>query len=140
MSRSQIDSLIASIPTQDDGEEWRTAAAVVTGFFQEKNLNDVIHFYNLKPDSAGRWWSYYGFDDQNSSKRSFKKTKRNDVEKILASAAGNIMSVSEIADLLEKSTVTVYKIISDNRSWFKKSSRGKYEIINAYEVREKEKQ
>jgi hypothetical protein len=141
ISRIELDRLIKSLPKEglvDD--EWRTAASVATGVFHEKNLPDIIKFYSLSEPLAQKWWDQFNFSEIGLAR---EKSKRSKPQLILDSYVkeniGQTVTVKILAESCGVSTPTIYSYLDSNRHWFKKISRGTYEIINAEKEREKAK-
>lgn len=140
ITRNQLDQVILSLPKDLSADEWRTAASVMTGVYYEKTLAELIKFYSLNKNLAFIWWQKLGFGDD---KNEIVAPKKNKPKKLLSeyinSNVGTSVSAQDLADVCKVSLPTVYTFINANRSWFKKLSRGLYEIVDADKEREKVK-
>lgn len=140
ITRNQLDKIIEALPRNLSPDEWRTASSVATGVHYEKSLPELIKFYSLNKDLAFAWWQKLGLGDNKAEATSVKKGKPKKVlDDYLKSNIGQHVSAQALADVCKVSLPTVYTFINGNRSWFKKISRGVYEIIDADKEREKVK-
>jgi hypothetical protein len=141
ISRIELDRLIKSLPKEglvDD--EWRAAASVATGVFHEKNLPDIIKFYSLNESLAKKWWDRFNFSDIGLAREKSKKSKPQIIlDSYVKNNIGQTVTVKLLAEDCDVSTPTIYSYLDSNRHWFKKISRGTYEIIDAEKEREKAK-
>lgn len=137
ISRLEVDTLIKSLPKGLPAEEWRTAASVATGVSHSKSLPEIISFYNVNKELAEKWWDNFNFNDLGLAKTSSRKSKpQNVLLSYVKDNIGEVVSVKSLSEACEVSTPTVYSFLDSNRGWFKKISRGKYEIIDADKERE----
>lgn len=137
ITRAEVDKLVKSLPRNLPPEEWRTAASVATGVSHSKSLPEIISFYHVDRELAEKWWDRFNFDDLGLAKSSSKKSKPQKVLlDYIQAHIGDIVSVKALSEACEVSTPTVYGFLDSHRGWFKKSARGKYEIIDANKERE----
>jgi hypothetical protein len=138
ITRIELDRLIKSLPSNGlEDDEWRTAASVATGVYYEKNLPDIIKFYSLKQELATKWWDRFNFSDVGLLKETSRKSKPQKIlELYIKENIGKEVTVKILSEECKVSLPTVYSFIDSHRHWFKKLSRGKYEIIDADKERE----
>lgn len=140
ITRNELDRLVSCLPKDLSTEDRRIASAVATGAHHDKSLPEIIKFYSLNKDTAKEWWDRFNFNDFGKSKTVEKKNKpQKALQEFIKSNIGQEVSANYLAETCEVSLPTVYSFINNNRSWFKKVGRGKYEIIDSEKEREKVK-
>ena len=135
-----VNRMIKTVPKQIDQEDYRTAASIISGFYSNKTLNEIIKHYSLSKDISHKWWEYFGFNtNQFGEVKSKRGSKSSSLDSFVKENIGKTFKSNEILAICEITNPTLYNYINANRGSFKKVGRGLYEIIDANEERSKVK-
>jgi hypothetical protein len=113
----------------------RAGYCVITGYFNEKSLQEICSFYSITEDDAKHWWNEFGFEASMAKPTRKRSSKKNEIFEFLKGNIGEVLTPTEIAEACEISMPTMYNFINSNIGWFKKVKRGVYEIVDADEER-----
>jgi len=138
ITRLELEKHIAGIPKDTDGEVRRTICSILTGYHEEKTLSEIIKYYNLNSDIANQVYQQYSIDIkiQERPKRGLKK---NAIKVYLQDNVGKITSGKELVEEIGITLPTFYNFFNNNRAYFKKVARGKFEILDPEAERKKQK-
>lgn len=138
ITRQELEKHIANIPKGIDNEVRRTICSILTGYHEEKTLSEIIKYYNLDANIANQVSDEYriNVDVKEKQKRGVKK---NAIKIYLQNNVGKITSGKELVEELGVTLPTFYNFFNNNRAYFKKVSRGKFEILDPDAERKKEK-
>lgn len=135
-----VNKMINTLPKPIDQEEYRTAASIISGFYSNKTLNEIIKHYSLSKESSYKWWNYFGFNsNQTNNNKAKKGSKSSSLDSFVKENIGKTFKSNEILSICDITNPTLYNYINANRGYFKKVGRGLYEIIDASEERSKVK-
>lgn len=130
LTRAQIEEYIKEIPSDIEDDERRAAYATITGFAEDKSVNEIVSYYSLNRDSVIHWMGYFNFTSTKTEKAGKRSSKTKMIEDYLSKNIGKVVNFAKVAEELEVSTPTVYNFYNANRSYFKKVSRGNFEILD----------
>lgn len=130
LTRAQIEQYIKEIPSDTDPDERRAAYATITGYSEDKSINEIVSYYSLNKDSVIKWMSHFDFASTKSDKSGRRTSKTKMIEEYLAKNVGAVVNFTKVAEELNISTPTVYNFYNANRAYFKKVSRGNFEILD----------
>lgn len=114
-------------------EDARTGHSVIVGVAEERSFHDTVAYYSLNLQRASYWFEFFGFGDLKRQKKKERRKRGATAERIkewLAKSEGKEVAVWDIAEALDLSEATVYKFKRDNPGWFRKTTKGFYEIVN----------
>jgi predicted AAA+ superfamily ATPase len=137
LTRAQIDNYIKEIPADTEADERRAAYATITGFAEDKSVNEIVSYYSLNKDSVLKWMAHFDFSSRKPEKSGRRTSKTKMIEDYLAKNVGKVVNFTEVATELNISTPTVYNFYNANRLYFKKVSRGSFEILDPKAERSK---
>ena len=113
----------------------RAGYCVITGYFNEKPLQEICNFYSITKEDAQYWWDQFGFDSSMAKPTKKRGRKKDQIFEYLKSKVGEQLTPTQISEDCDVSMPTVYGFINSNIGWFKKVKRGVYEIVDADEER-----
>ena len=138
ITRAELEQECLNIPIEITGEHRRTVYAVLTGNHEDKTLLETISYYNLDKQIAESVAEKYNLF-LNSRERVKRGSKKNAIKNYLQNNIGKITSGKELAEELEITLPTFYNFFNNNRAYFKKVSRWKFEILDPESERRREK-
>ena len=138
ITRQQLEKHISEIPTGLDNEVRRTICSILTGYHEEKTLSEIIKYYNLDVNIANEISNQYSIN-VDIKERQKRGVKKNAIKVYLQDNVGKITSGKELAEELQITLPTFYNFFNNNRAYFRKVSRGKFEILDPDAERKKEK-
>jgi len=130
LSPVQAERLIQSLPRPISPEDNRTACSVITGVRDGKTLSQIISYYSLSHDLAQKWWNKFNFSEVSPVEKKKRGAKTSKLDAFIKENIGKTLKSNEIIEKCEITTPTLYNYINANRGFFKKVSRGTYEILN----------
>ena len=130
LTRAQIDEYIKEIPENIEADERRAAYATITGFAEDKSVNDIASYYAINKETVIHWMGYFNFTSTKTAKQGKKSSKTSLIENYLSQNIGKTINFTKLAEELNISVPTVYNFYNSNRSYFKKISRGNFEILD----------
>lgn len=130
LTRSQIDEYINKIPKGINAEDRRTADATIIGFAEDKSINEICSYYSLSNENVNYWISYFGLTSSKIKNAGKKSAKSKIIEDFLTKNVGGTINFTKMAEQIGVSTPTVYNFYNSNRCYFKKVSRGNFEILD----------
>lgn len=102
----------------------------MTGVKDGKSLKEITTYYWLSDELAQEWWDFFNFSDVRPVEKKKRGAKTSKLDIFIKSNIGKTLKSTEIIEQCEITTPTLYNYINANRGYFKKVSRGTYEIIN----------
>lgn len=130
LTRTQIDEYIKEIPKDIDADERRAAYATITGFAEDKSVNEICSYYSLNSETVSHWINYFNLASTKSQKSGKKSGKTKTIQDYLSNNIGKTVNFTKMAEEIGVSAPTVYNFYNANRSYFKKVSRGNFEILD----------
>lgn len=130
LTRAQIEEYIKEIPSDIAEDERRAAYATITGVAEDKSMNEIVSYYSLSQDSVAHWMSYFNFSSTKGKSAGKRTPKTKVIEDYLSKNTGKTINFAKLAEELGVSTPTIYNFYNANRSYFKKLSRGSFEILD----------
>jgi hypothetical protein len=137
--RKKIEVLVKTIPSGISPEDHRTACSVISGAMNNKTYKEIVKYYSLSASLSEKWWGYFNFGDIEFREKNKRGSKSSSLDSFVKSNFGNIYKSSDIVKICNITNPTLYNFINANRGYFKKVSRGEYQIIDADSERIKEK-
>lgn len=132
--RNRIDQQNRFIHTLRDmrlsSEDHRIACCTVIGFLDNKSPASIASYYSTTRENVDKWWEYFGFDDSDTSGKPKRARKKGNIILFVQANFGRTVSMKEMADECGSSLPTIYNFYNANRHFFKKVSRGQFELIN----------
>jgi len=139
LSPVQAEKLIQSLPKPISPEDHRTACSIITGVRDGKTLSQSISYYSLSHDLANKWWDFFNFSEVRPVEKKKRGAKTSKLDQFIKSNIGKTLKSTDIINMCEITTPTLYNYINANRGFFKKVSRGTYEIIDPQQERKEAK-
>jgi hypothetical protein len=135
LSKIEENEYIKSIPLETTGEERRAAYAVISGYRDDKNPEQIANYYTVSIDLVVKWYESFGFGkiSENGTKKRGRKTK--DISGYIKSNIGKIVTPKTVSEELGISLPTFYNFYNSNRHLFKKVKRGEFQIVDPSEGR-----
>lgn len=130
LTRTQIDEYIKEIPEGIDADERRAAYATITGFAEDKSVNEICSYYSLNNETVSHWIQYFNLTSSKTQKAGKRAGKTKSIEDYLSKNVGKTVNFTKMAEEIGVSAPTVYNFYNANRSYFKKISRGSFEILD----------
>lgn len=130
LSIQEAEKLIQRIPSNISPESRRAACSIITGVKDGKSLKEITTYYWLSNELAQEWWDFFNFSDVRPVEKKKRGAKTSKLDIFIKSNIGKTLKSTEIIEQCEITTPTLYNYINANRGYFKKVSRGTYEIIN----------
>jgi hypothetical protein len=117
----------------------RVAASVFYGYHKGWNLAKTIKYYSLPKEIAKNIWSKFDFPEKGGEQSVTTRTrsKQDVIVGFLKTNVGKVITPAEVAKNVNISLPTFYNFYNANRHFFKKVQRGKFEILNPEEERQK---
>jgi hypothetical protein len=135
----QAENLIQNLPKQISQEDRRTACSIVIGVRDGKTLSQIISYYSLSHELSNKWWDYFNFSEVRPIEKKKRGAKTSKLDTFIKQNIGKTLKSNEIIEMCEITTPTLYNYINANRGFFKKVSRGTYEIIDPQQQRREAK-
>lgn len=130
LTQEQETKLTDSIPEDTTGEDLRTAYSVITGYKEGKSAEQIASYYSVDISDVNRWFSYFGLAKKTTASGKKRGRKGKDIQSYINSNMGRTLSAKEISQEAGVSLPTFYNYFNANRGYFKKVTRGQFEIIN----------
>lgn len=130
LTQTQEQQLTDSIPDDVVGEERRTADSVIIGYRDGKTFDQIVSYYSLDRETANHWYSTFGFNSNKKTDAKKRGRKGKDIKSYINSNIGRTLSAKDVSSEVGISLPTFYNFYNSNRGYFKKVSRGQFEIIN----------
>jgi len=132
------DEAMKKLGMLEEGAE-RIASAVFFGYHKGWNLAKTIKYYSLPKDIAKSLWSKFNFPEKGGEQAVTTRTrsKQDIIVGFLKTNVGKVITPAEVAKNVNISLPTFYNFYNANRHFFKKVQRGKFEILNPEEERQK---
>lgn len=132
------DEAVKKIGMLEDGVE-RVASSVFYGYHKGWNLAKTIKYYSLPKDIAKNLWSKFNFPEKGGEQTVTTRTrsKQDVIVGFLKTNVGKVITPAEVAKNVNISLPTFYNFYNANRQFFKKVQRGKFEILNPEQERQK---
>lgn len=104
-----------------------------------KTYKEIVRYYSLSVSLSEKWWEYFNFGDIKFQEKNKRGSKSSSLDSFVKSNFGNTYKSSDIVKICNITNPTLYNFINANRGYFKKVSRGEYQIIDPNSERIKEK-
>ena len=132
------DEAMKKLGILEEGAE-RIASAVFFGYHKGWNLAKTVKYYSLPKDIAKNLWSKFNFPEKGGEQTVTTRTrsKQDVIVGFLKTNVGKVITPAEVAKNVNISLPTFYNFYNANRHFFKKVQRGKFEILNPEQERQK---
>ena len=134
LTQAQVEKYTLLIPEDTDGEERRAAYATITGFKDDKSINEIASYYSLQQDNVVYWWNFFNFSSSEKKVVGKRGSKTKKIEDYLSANIGKEVTPVQVATEIGMSLPTFYNYMNANRHLFRKVKRGVFEILNPKEV------
>lgn len=125
-----IEPLIKTIPSGLEPEDSRAAYSVLVGFREDKSLKEICGYYSISEELGEKWWNYFKLSSNPESVGNKRGRKGKDLNNYIKSNFGKVITPKQLVEEIGISLPTFYNFYNANRHFFKKVSRGQFEIIN----------
>lgn len=134
LTQAQVEEYTLLIPEETDGEDRRAAYATITGFKDDKSINEIASYYSLQQENVVYWWNFFNFSSTEKKVVGKRGSKTKKIEDYLVANVGKEVTPTQVANEIGMSLPTFYNYLNANRHLFKKVKRGVFEILNPKEV------
>ena len=133
-TKEYTSKLISSIPDDVEGQDLRAAYSVITGYQEGKSHQQIASYYAIDIEEVEKWSQFFKLNNNSKSEPTSARKrgrKSKDIGSYIKSNIGRVMTPKDVAKEVGISLPTFYNFYNSNRSLFKKTKRGEFQIVDA---------